>query len=118
MVAALICAPLAAHAEKSNTVCEGAVDTAYKFVENAFKARPEIAYSPVRTETETQLLNLACMNGFNHGVRHDISEMDMMYQQLRNRVSKKGMSVEEARYLVGDMAMLLAYKAGYIAGVK
>ncbi|MEG5932497.1 hypothetical protein UXN85_20740 [Enterobacter hormaechei] len=118
IMAALICAPLASHADMPRTLCDEAADTSYEFIENIFKTRPEIAYSPVRTDTDTQLLRLSCLNGFNHGVKQDAAEMNMMFNQLRIRARKKNVSVEEARYLISDMSMALAYKAGYLAGVN
>lgn len=121
IMAALICAPLASHAQMPKTVCEQAEETAYEFVEKMIEIRPELSWTPIRNNFDSKIYQLACLNGFNHGVKGDITEMTEMFARLRAQAREgreKGITQEYARYLVNDLSVALAYKAGYLAAVN
>lgn len=115
---ALIIAPLAVRASESIGVCDHAIEIAYKFIERAIEHQPLIAYTPVRTSTDSQLLRLACLRGIQHGKAKDSAELNAMYADIAVRARRPNIDPEYARYLVSDMAMTLSYKAGYIASVN
>lgn len=93
--------------------CDQAVEVAYKFTERAISMRPELAYSPVRNETDTALFWLACRDGLKKGNEHDNSRLAALREYIGETSLQQNLSVEDGRYLVNDMAMYLAHQYGY-----
>ena len=51
--------------------CEQAVEESFAHIESAFKARPELAYTPIRTVETSGMMLEACRDGMRHGRIHD-----------------------------------------------
>ena len=93
--------------------CENAIEIAYRFTERAIEIHPELAYSPVRNNTDSAIFWLACRDGLRNGIENDSERLATLYNHIAEAITEKDISIEEGRYLVDDMAIYLAYRYGY-----
>ncbi|WP_285127700.1 hypothetical protein [Leclercia adecarboxylata] len=93
--------------------CDQAVEVAYRFTEHAISMRPQLAYAPVRNEADSALFWLACRDGLQKGAAHDNTRLMAMQNYISNAVVQPGISAEDGRYLINDMAIFLAHQYGF-----
>lgn len=96
--------------------CEEVVEQAYMRIESAITHRPELTYSPIRTEETGSMFMEACRDGFKHGRIHDTARLNMLYESIETRAHQPKISTEEARYLLNDTVMVESFLAGYEIG--
>ncbi len=93
--------------------CEEAVEQAFAHIEAVFKAKPKLAYTPIRTVETTGMMMEACKDGMKHGRIHDTGKLNMLYELVKQQAHKPNMSIEEARYLLSDEATAQSFLSGY-----
>ncbi|MCX8980072.1 hypothetical protein NLN92_18885 [Citrobacter portucalensis] len=57
-----------------------------------------------------------CNIGFKQGRKHDRSQLDALMKEVSEEANGIDMELREVREVIGDMSVVLAYKAGYQAG--
>ncbi|MFP5594406.1 hypothetical protein [Kluyvera sp. 142486] len=93
--------------------CDQAVEVAYHFTERAISLRPDLAFSPVRNETDDALFWLACRDGVRKGKTHDETRLVALQEYITEAAEQPDLTPEDGRYLVGNMAMYLAHLYGF-----
>ena len=96
--------------------CLQVVGQAYAFIEQALKEKPELAYSPVRTNETSGMLMEACMDGMTQGHHHDTGKLTMLFENVETESHRLHPSLEQSRFLVNHEAMAQAYLDGYEIG--
>ncbi|VGQ13016.1 hypothetical protein SB5439_05128 [Klebsiella variicola] len=111
-IAALLtgCAP-----KQTARNCDTSVEMANQFVERALKLRPDLAVYPARTDTNDALYWLACRDGLRNGKANNADHLAALHDFISEAAQQPELTVEDGRYLVGDMAMFLAYRYGFEA---
>ena len=118
IVAALmaVAAPMTSFA--SVEVCKDAPEAAYKFIERVYAQRPDVALKVVRTPEQTGMFIAHCEGGYRDAKQQESARLNAMYELIEVKAHQSKISPEEARYIIADMADALAFKFGYMEGIK
>lgn len=111
IIAALTTATPALCAENIPAPCKGVENISYRLVEDAFILRPDLVYSPIRLPETTALLQQACAKGYAAAKAGKPSTRQLTATSIPT-------DVVDAMSVIGDMAMDLAWQAGYTAAAN
>ncbi|MFI7812994.1 hypothetical protein [Citrobacter werkmanii] len=112
----LLVASTSAVANQAKPVCDQAVEMAFDFVAKQYSIRPDVGSAPIRSVSRAQTYREVCHVGYKQGKKHDRSQLDALMKEVREEANGIDMELREVRELIGDMSVVLAYKAGYQAG--
>lgn len=96
--------------------CDLAVEMAFDFVAHQYEVRPELGILPERSVDAATTYRKVCEVGYKKGKLNDATELDLLMAEIYKKANRKNIQVDEARESIGDMSIILAYKAGFIAG--